>query len=197
MNRLNGLAAYLSGPIDFAEDMGAGWRNDITPFLEDMNLRVLDPLKHCFYGAHNIDTVKRPLMAKLEKEGRFEELREEMKEVNHWDLRAVDLSSVVIVNYDINVHMCGTYEEIFKANNQVKPVLLVLSVPRTELPSWIIGRIPQNHMFDSWEDLRSYLTAIDSDPKYRFTQDDEKRWVFFEGEHMYDESLQSEELFVL
>lgn len=184
MNRLKDLGCYLSGPIDFAENLGADWRDSMTPFLEQKNVRVFNPLKHTFWGTDDIDSVKRPRMSKLEEEGRFSELREEMKEVNHWDLRGVDLSSFLIVNYDNSVHMCGTYEEIFKANNQCKPVLLVLSCPKNKLSKWMYGRFPPEHMFESWNELKNYLNRIDSDPNYIFTEADKKRWLFFSGDHM-------------
>ena len=184
MNRLKDLGCYLSGPIDFAENLGADWRNKITPYLEKKNVRVFDPLKHCYWGTESIDTVKRPRMEMLEKEHRFPELRSEMKEVNHWDLRSVDLSSFLIVNYDNSVHMCGTYEEIFKANNQCKPVLLVLNGPKDGLSKWMYGRFPAEHMFENWDQLIEYLDKIDSDEDYEFTETDLKRWLFFDGDHV-------------
>jgi len=184
MNRLKGLACYLSGPIDFAENLGADWRDLITPFLEDMNVKVFDPLKHCYWGTDEIDDVKRPLMKKYAEEGKFYELREEMKDVNHWDLRSVDLSSFIIVNYDNSVHMCGTYEEIFQANRQCKPVLLVSSCPLNKISSWMYGRFPPDHMFQGWEELKNYLEKINSNPLYPFTEADRKRWLFFDGPHM-------------
>jgi len=184
MNRLKGLGVYLSGPIDFVEDNGSGWRNKITPFFEERNVQVFDPLKHIFWGTEDIDDVKRPRMKQLEEEGKFEELRAEMKDLNHWDLRCVDLSSFLVVNYDNSVHMCGTYEEIFKANNQCKPVLLVSSSPKNKISSWMYGRFPPEHIFESWGQLEKYLIAIDSDPNYKFTKADLKRWLFFDGPHM-------------
>ena len=54
MNRLKDLCAYLSGPIDFTEDQGKGWRDMITPFLEKIGVKVLNPLRHSFVGAENI-----------------------------------------------------------------------------------------------------------------------------------------------
>jgi hypothetical protein len=187
MNRLNGLAAYLSGAIDFAEDHGEAWRDLITSQLVPKNVKVYNPLKHSFYGTQDLDTNKRPRMAKLLEEGRFEELREEVKDLNHWDLRAIDLSSFLVVNYDIKTFMCGTHEEIFTANRQNKPVLLMVGQHRKQLPKWMFGRFPPEHMFESWHDLLQYLTAIDSDPNYQFTEADNKRWLFLDGSHMYAE----------
>jgi hypothetical protein len=89
VNRLNGLACYLSGPIDFAENYGSAWRDDITPFIEEKNVKVFNPLKPMFYGSANLNEYKRPHMLELVKQRRFEELRADMKDLNTWDLRAI------------------------------------------------------------------------------------------------------------
>jgi hypothetical protein len=151
----------------------------MTPFLENMGVKVLNPLRHSFIGAEKIPE-KRTLMEKLLREDRFEELHQEMKELVHMDLRSVDLSSFIICNYDPNVTMCGTMEEIFKGNLQVKPVLLVHKVPRNKLSSWLYGRFPPEHFFPSWDELKNYLTEINSDLNYEFTKADLKRWLFFD-----------------
>lgn len=184
MNRLKDLACYLSGPIDFTKDKGKGWRETITPFLEERGVRVFNPLKHSFYGTQDLDSIKRPRMKKLLSEGRLLEHREEMKDLNHWDLRCVDLSSFLIVNYDNSVHMCGTYEEIFIANKQHKPVLLVLNCPKNKISSWMHGRFPPDHMFEGWDELKRYLSEIDRNPNFQFSESDNKRWLFFDGPHM-------------
>lgn len=185
MNRLNGLACYLSGSIDFSIDKGCTWRDEITPFLEEKNVKVFNPLKHSFYGTQDLDTVKRPKMEALLAEGRYSELRTEMKELTHWDLRSVDLSSFLIVNYDITIFTCGTHEEIFKANTEVKPVLLMIGKGnRTKMPKWMHGRFPPEHMFEDWDALKEYITDIDSNINYELTKADKKRWLFFDGPHM-------------
>ena len=179
LNRLKGLATYLSGPIDFAEDMGCKWRNDLTPFLEDMNIKVFNPLRHAFVGADKIPE-KRIRMDKLLTEEKFTELHKEMKELVHMDLRSVDLASFLIVHYDSTVSMCGTLEELFKCNMQVKPVLLVHKEPRKQLSSWLYGRLPPEHFFANWDELKIYLTSINSNPNYEFTKADRKRWLLFQ-----------------
>jgi hypothetical protein len=178
LNRLKNLYCYLSGPIDEATDNGVGWREDITPFLEDMGVKVLNPLAHSFVGADKIPEKRKKMKILLENE-KFEELHQEMKDLVHMDLRSVDLASFVICNYDSTIHMCGTYEEIFSCNLSVKPCLLVHKKPRCQLSSWMYGRFPPDHFFSSWDDLREYLRKINSDPNYKFTKADLKRWLFF------------------
>lgn len=185
INRLFGMAAYLSGSIDSSPDKGKGWRDDMTPFLEDKGIRVFNPLNHhkTFHITEDIDTVKRPYMNELLKNGKFDELREEMRELCHFDLRAIDLASFMIVNYDTSLHLCGTVEEISIGSKQVKPVLIMCKNGKKKLPSWLYGRLPHEYFFDSWEEIRDYLTRIDSDPNYQFTKVDLKRWLFFAGNH--------------
>jgi len=185
LNRLYGMAVYLSGSVDFSPDKGKGWRDDITPFLEQMNVRVFNPLNHhkTFYITENIDTIKRPYMTKLLENGQFDELREEMRELCHFDLRAIDLASFMIVNYDTSLHLCGTVEEISIGSKQVKPILIMCKNGKKNLPSWLYGRLPHEHFFNTWEELKNYLNRINSDPNYQFTKVDLKRWLFFAGSH--------------
>jgi len=186
LNRLNGLGVYLSGGIDFSSDKGKGWREEITPFLENKGIKVFNPLNHhkTFHIKEDIDTVKRPYMQKLLAEGKFDELQGEMRELCHLDLRAIDLASFMIVSYDTSIHLCGTVEEISIASKQVKPVLLMCKNGKKKLPSWLYGRLQHEYFFDTWDEVKAYLTRIDSDPNYQFTKVDLKRWLFFEGKHM-------------
>ena len=181
MNRLNGQSCYLSGAIDFSPDKGAAWREDITPFLQEINVRVFNPLRHHdnFCIEEDIDTVKRPHMEELLKNGRYEELQQEMREIVHLDLRSIDMASFMIVNYDTSIHMCGTIEEISIASNQVKPILLMCKNGKNKLPPWLYGRLQHEYFFDSWDSLKDYLTDINSNPNYRFTESDNKRWLFY------------------
>jgi len=188
INRLKHLCTYLSGAIDFTDDMGCKWRDDITPFLEDMNIRVFNPLKHAFYGAEKLDLEKRPYMDTLLEHGEFELLREEIKDISRMDLRAVDLSSFLIVNYDIDTFTCGTHDEIFLASRQRKPVLLMIGKGKMKkMPKWIYGRFPPEFFFETWGDLKEYLTRINSLQNLTLTEEEKKRWLWFEGEHNYNQ----------
>jgi len=188
LNRLRNLGCYLSGSVDFSSDHGKGWRDEITPFLEKMGVKVFDPLNHhkTFHIDEDIDTVKRPYMRKLLEENNYDELQKEMKELVHMDLRAIDLASFMLVNYDTSVHLCGTVEEIGICSKQVKPVILVAKNGKNKLPSWIYGRLSHELFFNNFDEAKDYLTRIDSDPNYQFTKVDLKRWIFFSGKHMYE-----------
>ena len=179
MSRLKGMKCYLAGPIQCAFDFGHKWRDDITPFIENMGVTVFNPLEPIFDSLTNMDEIMRPHMAKLRDEERWDELRVEVKKVVRADLHMVDLSNFVIVNYDISTPMCGTYEELFTANRLNKPVLMVVK-DKKKLPLWMYGRIPtRSHMFESWDLLKKYLSGINEDPDFKFEPADTKRWLFF------------------
>ena len=120
----------------------------------------------------------------MQEEGRFDELRYEIKNVNRWDLRAIDLSSFVIFDLDLDIHLCGSYEEIFVANQQSKPVLFHTHGKKNKLSKWLYGRFPHQHMFNTWDELKSYLDCLNSDPSFEFTDCETKRWMLFDGKHL-------------
>ena len=180
------ISCYLSGYINEEKIVECKkWRDDMTAFLLPRNVRVFNPLKHVFWGTSEIDRVKRPRMDRLLKQGEFRKLRDEMKSLNHWDLRCVDLSSFLIVLIDPRIYTCGTFEEIFIANKSQKTVLIVNPLGKKKMPNWLFGRFPHEHFFNSFDALKKYLHNIDVNPKYKWTQADKKRWLFFDGKHMY------------
>jgi hypothetical protein len=189
INRLRNLTCYLSGSIDASLDKGRGWRDEITPFLEEKGIRVFNPLNHhkTFHIKEDIDTIKRPYMRKLLEEGKFDELQKETRELVHLDLRAIDLSNFMILSYNTDLHLCGSVEEMSIVSKQVKPCLVVAKNGIKKLPSWIFGRLPWQHLFNNWEELKDYLNRIDADPNYQFSPQDNKRWTFYEGPWMYNQ----------
>ena len=57
MCRLKGQRVYLAGAMDRALDRGIGWRNEITPFLENLGVTVFNPLtKPTEVGMEDVET---------------------------------------------------------------------------------------------------------------------------------------------
>ena len=86
-----------------------------------------------------------------------------MKTIRSVDLRLVDISDFVIVNLDLDVHPCGTLEEIFWANRQKKPIVVHMVQGKSHTPDWLFGTIPHQMIFSNWEDIQDYLKHINSD----------------------------------
>lgn len=174
MNRLNNQRVYLAGAMDRVPDRGTTWRDAITPFLEDMGVIVFNPItKPTTTGMEDHDS--HVIKTKLKQKERYDELSEMMKVIRRVDLRLVDISDFLVVNLDLDIHPCGTYEEIFWANRQKKPIIIHMEQGKKHAPDWLFGTIPHQTIFSSWDDVKEYLSHINSAENI----DTYKRWYFF------------------
>lgn len=173
MNRLFKLRSYLVGAMDRVADRGKGWREDITPFLESLGVTVYNPLKKPIdIGKEDEDAFLKKEIFKTKKD--YDSLSEMMKMVRNVDLRLVDISDFIIVNLNIDVHPCGTYEEIFLANRQKKPIIVHVEQGKDKCPDWLFGCMPHQFIFSNWNDIKIYLNYINtSDTIQSFD-----RWYF-------------------
>ena len=173
MNRLKKSRVYLAGAIDRVLDRGMGWRDSISPFLKNLEIHINDPLKKL--GDLGIEDSITHLKKKALKETQdYENLSFLMKEIRRIDLRLVDISDFLIVNLDLDTHPCGTYEEIFWANRQKKPIIIHMEQGKRNAPDWLFGAIPHDMIFSNWEEIKEYLLYINECP-YIETFD---RWYF-------------------
>ncbi len=97
---------YLAGSIDFAQDGGKGWRQEITTKLEAIGIphsRILDPtnkkelLTHPYIKCNN----EGELMKECREAGDIDGLRKIMKDIVHIDLAMVTKADFLIVNFPL------------------------------------------------------------------------------------------------
>jgi nucleoside 2-deoxyribosyltransferase len=177
-NRLHNQRVYLAGAMDRVADRGNGWRDNITPFLEDLNIVVFNPIKKpTIIGQEDDRTHKYKLKLKAEKN--YDELSQLMKVIRSVDLRLVDISDFLIVNLDLDIHPCGTYEEIFWANRQKKPIIVHMVQGKQQAPDWLFGTIPHKMIFSSWLEIRDYLDYINDYSEI----ETHNRWYFFNAKN--------------
>lgn len=174
MNRLVNQRAYLAGPMDRCPDRGSQWRDFLTPILKDMGVIVLNPI-HKPTDIAKEDFQTHIYKTTLKQQGNYDELSKLMKEIRNVDLRLVDISDFLVVNLDLDIHPCGTLEEIFWANRQKKPIIIHMKQGKQHTPDWLFGTIPHHMIFSSWKEIVEYLDHINN------TKDIEtsKRWYFF------------------
>ena len=177
-DRLKNQRVYLAGAMDRVKDRGNGWRDDITPFLEDLGVIVFNPIKKPTMIGQE-DEITHQLKVKLKKEHNYTELSSLMKTIRSVDLRLVDISDFLIVNLDLEVHPCGTYEEIFWANRQKKPIVVHMVQGKDFAPDWLFGTIPHEMIFSSWYDVKKYLLAIHNNSDIQTFN----RWYFFNAKN--------------
>ena len=175
MNRLKNQRVYLAGAIDRVKDRGTGWREKITPFLKSLSITIFNPItKPADVGLEDKDT--HIVKTKLKKQHRYDELSSMMKVIRSVDLRLVDISDFLIVNLDLSTHPCGTYEEIFWANRQKKPIIIHMKQGKEHAPDWLFGCIPHQMIFSDWDAIKDYLIHINTGENI----ESYRRWYFFE-----------------
>lgn len=162
MNYLKNKVVYLSGPIHAVVDDGVGWRNTITPILEQrFNMVVCDPCKKNL-GVGEIGDDKK-YFKKLIKEKNFKQLKDDFYKIVRADLQFTDKSDLLIVVYDPTIHMFGTIHEMIVASTQKKPILVKYDKNQIDsMNPWLFTLIKDNWAFDEWEYMFQYLDTINS-----------------------------------
>ena len=174
MNRLYKQRVYLAGPMDRCKDRGQTWRDNLTPFLIEMGAIVLNPISKPIDIAKE-DNETHNIKQQLKHEQKYDELSKIMKEIRNVDLRMVDISDFLVVNLDLDIHPCGTLEEIFWANRQKKPIIIHMEQGKQHTPDWLFGTIPHNMIFSNWQEIKNYLRHINSHAIINHYN----RWYFF------------------
>jgi hypothetical protein len=173
--RLNNQRVYLAGAMDRVADRGNGWRDNITPFLEDLGIIVFNPIKKpTIVGQEDEKTHKHKLKLKAEKN--YDELSELMKVIRSVDLRLVDISDFLIVNLNLEHYACGTWEELYLCNRSKKPILVHIEQGKQHIPDWLFGTLPHEWFFSTWDELKKYLLLVNSENDI----DLKNRWRFFD-----------------
>lgn len=148
---------YLCGPIGLSNDDGVEWRNNITPRLLKLGLKVDDPTKSTINGRGEIGNDK-TYWKTLIKEQNFSQLKKEFWPIVHKDLRSVDKCDFLIVNYDALTPTVGTYDEITRAKISRKPILLKYNEEQLDyFNPWVVTWVKENELFSEWENLLKYL----------------------------------------
>lgn len=183
MNRLAFTRCYLAGAMDRVPDAGVEWRRRLRQEHDDLKIVWLDPTdKPIDIGVEDVDSRARRHDAKIHR--RYDEVVAEINPIRRVDLRMVDISDWLAVNIDLDVHACGTLEEVFLANRQKKPILVRIEQGKTAAPDWLFATIPHQLIFDSWGAMDDYIQHIANDPVIETLS----RWVFFDfhGENLKD-----------
>lgn len=152
MMNLDGLKVFLSGPIDRVKDDGTGWRKEFITRCKRLKLPFcfFDPTnKPKGMGSEVGDEKLR--IQELMKRRKWERAKSEVKIFARFDLRMVDLSHVLVLYCDIDVHLCGSYEEFVTAKRQHKPCFVIMADGQNkyDIPSWLIQHVDEDEVFDS------------------------------------------------
>ncbi len=160
-NVLKNAVCYLSGPMQYAPDDGLGWRKKFIELSADIGLKIIDPTNkpnalgnQCHEEKGKVD--------RLKKNKSWDELTEYAKSFVRFDLRACDLADMIVAYLDPNIFTVGTIHEILVAENQQKPIFLILEGGKERASAWLFGILDHRDMFNSVEDCVNHLKKINS-----------------------------------
>ena len=170
----------MCGPMDRVKGGGKLWRKILTPKLKDMGIGVFDPCdKPSNFAPEDEDT--RNLVEQYKQLGKYEEISSIMKPICAVDLRMVDIAHFIVMNLDVDNHLCGSYHEAFLGVTQKKPVIIRCKQGKKNLPNWMFGVVPHQMVFSSWSESLDYLYHINEDEDVEHLN----RWRFFDFEKVY------------
>jgi hypothetical protein len=159
-SKLDGAVCYLSGSMEYCPEGGVAWRRNFIKRCQEHGL-----------GFTFLDPTNKPAGLNEEKNGEYTNLRNArdwegltkyVKKIRRDDLRCVDLSDFVVVCIDKKIHACGTYDEVFTAEDQQKPVLCISVGGKESLPGWLFAVLRLEEIFDSVEECADYLGKLNN-----------------------------------
>lgn len=170
--KLDRACCYLSGPMEYAADHGVEWRRKFIKMVWDRGLDIdfIDPTNKPGSADNKVGEEK-GFQSTLQEQGRFSELQKYVGKYRRFDLRAVDLSDFLVCLVDPNVHMCGTYDEVFTAERQHKPTFFICEGGLRKLPRWLFDVVDLDsgkyygkrcNVFETLEDVVNELVMLDS-----------------------------------
>lgn len=159
MNKLKNTYCYLAGNLEHTDD-AENWRNDFAAELRTIGVNVLDPTKQMFQEQICENEEIRNCFKQMRKNHEFSQLHDIMKNIIRRDLRAVDLSTFLIVRLEPFKATWGTTHEIIQASIQRKPILFLID-KKEDMPLWLIGLVNMDFVFETKKDLFQTLFDLD------------------------------------
>jgi len=163
MTSLDGVRIFLSGPIDRCVDDGVEWRKEFQARCKKKKLpfEFFDPC-HKPKGMGSEIGDEKLRIQKLMKRKKWEQAQSEVKVFGRYDLRMVDLSHILVLYCDINIHLCGSYEEFITAKRQHKPCFVIMGKGQSkyDLPTWLLQHLDEDEVFETVDECVEHLSLI-------------------------------------
>jgi hypothetical protein len=146
---------YLSGGMEYAKNEGMDWRSELDAWIKSN-------LKHSIFNP-NVESDK--YLHNVRSNNDFRHLKTSdidtyTKIVKHFvdqDSKEIALySDYVICYWDASAQRgAGTKGELTIARYFKKPVYMVTTIPKKNIPGWVLGCV--THFFTSFKGLKTYL----------------------------------------
>ena len=166
---LKGASCYLPGGMQFAADFGVGWRRRFIELAEnaDLGLSITDPTdktrnKNIWFPFLHELSEEQAYAKELKAKGDWDALTDYVHSYRRIDLRCVDQADFMVAMIDTRIHLCRTYDEVFTAEDQKKPIFAIVPEGRKNAPDWLFGVIKWQEMFEDIESCVDYLVKINT-----------------------------------
>jgi len=168
------FALYLSGPMDFADDGGTGWREEWTDKLIDIGIKsqqIYNPCKKPFNGAQFELDNEAEIWKKCRETEDWELMERTASQIMHVDLRLVDKADIILVNFPrmengFRVPTYGTIHELVIAHQQRKPIFMVWEeTGKKDCSAWLMKLVGHKNIFAHVDKLITHLTLISQGEK--------------------------------
>lgn len=146
---------YLSGGMEYKEELGKEWREWITEKLEEQRHDAINPVR-----LEVLEEDDEPIQIKLTRMKKDGDLDGVRKAVRHTlfrkDMFAIQLADAIVVLYDESAqHGAGTLSEAWESFREGRPVYLVTDFPVEKIPTWLIGETTA--IFKDFHELLDYI----------------------------------------
>jgi nucleoside 2-deoxyribosyltransferase len=153
--------------MEYVADHGVEWRRKFIKLSRQNGLRLdfIDPTNKPGGGRDSHIGENQSLQATMQREGRFEELKEYVHKYRRLDLRFVDNCDFIVAVIDPTVPQWGTGNEVYTAESQHKPMFFICENGLYKLPRWLFDVVPLDCVFTSVEDVVEHLVSLDMGEK--------------------------------
>jgi len=172
VSRKKRLRIYLCSGMEKSENLGAGWRDKITPFLEELDFEVWNPVQFEADQLRGLHPHRLPSSVTDSRTGKqftpsywhdlkrakekqyYDRFLKYMRRIREYDLNLVENEMDYLLVYwnDGTGNGAGSHAEIEMAHRVGLPVYCV-SV--TDVPAWLHPCIDE--MFYTMEELKEFL----------------------------------------
>jgi len=147
---------YLSGAMEYKEDLGASWREWLTKELEDRRHAAVDPVL-----LESPDENGKPIQARLTElklQGELDQVRDLVRRsLFRKDMYGIQIAEALVVLYDASTQKgAGTISEVWEAFREAKPIYLITDFGLEDIPTWLIGETTK--IFPNFRDFLEYVS---------------------------------------
>lgn len=137
------FSVYLSGGMEYKNDLGVGWRQFITPVLESSGYKVFDPAAHNDSKLEGLSIAEFNAL-KLSNLDRYKDItRKNIIKEDYMDILQSDL---MILLYDESARKgAGTLSEASLSYTVGIPILMVTSYAVESIPGWLLAEVYQHY----------------------------------------------------